>query len=94
MHHASPFLPGYTRAVKTAISVPDDLFEAIDSKAKELGMSRSALFSKAASAYLSELDRDSLVRRIDHALASLADTEDDATFRRAATRRTFEGIEW
>jgi metal-responsive CopG/Arc/MetJ family transcriptional regulator len=80
--------------VKTAISVPDELFQAVDLKAKELGMSRSALFSKAASAYLSELERDSLARRIDHALASFDTPDDDEAFRRAAARRALGRVEW
>lgn len=40
--------------MKTAISVPDKLFEAVDATARRLGMSRSELFSKAAAAYLEQ----------------------------------------
>lgn len=80
--------------MKTAISVPDDLFVAVDRKAKELGMSRSALFSTAAAAYLSELDRATLERRIDHALASLGAPDDDQALRHSAARRTLNNVEW
>ncbi|MGL5857739.1 MAG: hypothetical protein ACRC35_04910 [Angustibacter sp.] len=56
--------------MKTAISVPDETFEAATRRARELGMSRSEFFTTAAERYLSELDRSSLSARIDEALAA------------------------
>lgn len=38
--------------MKTAISLPDDLFEAIDARAKALKVSRSALLARAAREFL------------------------------------------
>ena len=38
--------------MKTAISLPDDLFEAADAFAKELGVSRSKLYATAVAEYL------------------------------------------
>ena len=38
--------------MKTAISLPDDLFEAADALAKELGVSRSKLYATAVAEYL------------------------------------------
>lgn len=40
--------------MKIAISVPDDVFEAGEHLAKQLGLSRSQLYADALSAYLSE----------------------------------------
>ena len=40
--------------MKIAISVPDDIFEAGEHLAKQLGLSRSQLYADALSAYLSE----------------------------------------
>lgn len=40
--------------MKTAISVPDDLFERAERAARELGMSRSELYATALREYLSE----------------------------------------
>jgi metal-responsive CopG/Arc/MetJ family transcriptional regulator len=40
--------------MKIAISVPDDVFEAGENLAKQLGLSRSQLYADALSAYLSE----------------------------------------
>ena len=51
--------------MKTAISVPDDLFQAADELAKELGVTRSKLYATAVSDYLA--------RRRDEHITSLLD---------------------
>jgi len=71
-------LPGYPQTVKTAISVPDDTYDRVSNRARELGMSRSALFSRAATWYLDELDRQSVTSQIDLAVASLGPSDDAA----------------
>jgi metal-responsive CopG/Arc/MetJ family transcriptional regulator len=38
--------------MKTAISLPDPLFKAVDRTAKRLGISRSELFARAVASYL------------------------------------------
>jgi len=38
--------------MKTAISIPDRIFDAAEAVAKRLGMSRSALYTQAVEAYL------------------------------------------
>jgi antitoxin MazE6 len=40
--------------VKTAISIPDAVFEAAERLARRLGMSRSELYSKAVSRFIKE----------------------------------------
>jgi hypothetical protein len=62
--------------VKTAISVPDDTYERASKRARELGMSRSEFFSRAATHYLDELDSESVTQQIDQAVAALGDTDD------------------
>jgi predicted DNA-binding protein len=54
--------------MKTAISVPDDTFERATQRASDLGMSRSAFFSRAAEHYLEKLDGESLRSRVDEAV--------------------------
>ncbi|MCX6459169.1 MAG: antitoxin [Actinobacteria bacterium] len=54
--------------MKTAISIPDDTFNAAERRAAELGISRSEFFTTAARRYLVELDYGSLTARIDDAL--------------------------
>ncbi len=82
-----PVIPGYTGEVKTAISVPDDTYERVSKRARELGMSRSELFSRAAARYLDELDAESVTRQIDLAVASLGPRDDSAADAVAAGHR-------
>jgi hypothetical protein len=44
---------GYTRIVKTAISIPDSIFEEAERLAKDRGWSRSELYANAVTAYVS-----------------------------------------
>ena len=57
-------IPGYTRDVKTAISLPDDTYEQAARQAAELGISRSEFFARAARSYLLELASHSLTQQI------------------------------
>lgn len=43
---------GYTFGMKTAISLPDELFEAAERVARRLGLSRSELYQRALAKYL------------------------------------------
>jgi metal-responsive CopG/Arc/MetJ family transcriptional regulator len=62
--------------VKTAISIPDDTYERAAKRAKDLGMSRSEFFSRAAARYLDQLDNESLTHQINAALEALGDSDD------------------
>lgn len=72
--------------MKAAISVPDPTFEAASRRARELGMSRSEFFSRAAAHYLAELDAASLTQRIDAALAVARDDETESAVVAAGRR--------
>ncbi len=61
-------IPGYTYSMKTAISVPDDTFNRVSRRAKDLGLSRSEFFALAANSYLDKLDTHSLAEQINSAL--------------------------
>ena len=73
--------------MKTAISVPDDTYERVTKRARELGMSRSELFSRAAARYLDELDAASVTHRIDLAVASFGPLDGSAADAVAAGHR-------
>ena len=72
--------------MKTAISVPDEIFEQASGQAAELGISRSEFFARAARSYLDELAEQSLTRQIDQALFAAAD-DDSAAVAATAGRR-------
>ena len=71
-------IPGYTQDMKTAISVPDEIFEQASGQAAELGISRSEFFARAARRYLDELAAQSLTRQIDQVLFAAADDDSGA----------------
>jgi hypothetical protein len=80
-------IPSYTRCMKTAISVPDEIFNQVGSRASELGISRSEFFSRAAKRYLDELAEASVTREINAAL--LAAGSDDSGEVATAAGRAF-----
>lgn len=41
-------------SMKTAISIPDELFESVDALAEELGVSRSELYARAVEEYVAK----------------------------------------
>ncbi len=51
--------------MKTAISIPDRLFEAAERLARRLGMSRSELYSKAVSQFIEENHASGVRERLD-----------------------------
>lgn len=64
--------------MKTAISLPDPLFERASRRASDLGLSRSEFFARAADNYLDALDEKSVTKQIDAALAGI-DGDDEAS---------------
>lgn len=83
----------YTRWVKTAISLPDELFEEVERTAERLGISRSELFARAARAYLDQHSPDKIRRSYDQAYQE-AGHEDDQRLRREAARAVLSRVEW
>jgi metal-responsive CopG/Arc/MetJ family transcriptional regulator len=73
--------------VKTAISVPDEIFEQAAGQAAELGISRSEFFARAARRYLDELATRSLTSQIDQALLQASGNDDSGAAASAAGRR-------
>jgi metal-responsive CopG/Arc/MetJ family transcriptional regulator len=51
--------------VKTAVSIPDELFESAEGLARRLGMTRSELYAKALRDYLREHRGDKITERLD-----------------------------
>jgi len=56
---------GYTSLpMKTAISIPDEVFEAAERAAKSLGVSRSELYATAVREYLERYRREDLTEKL------------------------------
>lgn len=50
--------------MKTAISIPDSLFQAAERFAKQLGISRSELFQRAVQAFLQDHRQDGITEAL------------------------------
>ena len=83
---------GYTLGMKTAISIPDDVFEDAERLARELKQSRSALYSRAVREYVARHSPDSVTATLNALLAE--GIEPDSEFAGAAARRTLERSDW
>lgn len=79
--------------MKTAISVPDHTFEAVEQAAARLGISRSQFFTRAAQRWIEELEDTDLTDRINASL-SRVDQGEDLGFTRAAATRALKGDDW
>lgn len=79
--------------MKTAISLPDDLYERATAEAHRRGMSRSELFATATRRYLDELGRLDLTERIDAALPP-GGADDSHRWAVSASRNVLERTEW
>ena len=76
--------------MKTAISIPDDIFRKAERMAKQRKVSRSQLYTAALVRLLDAEPQDDITRAYDSAF-------DDATrdpLIDAAARRALEGVEW
>jgi predicted DNA-binding protein len=73
--------------MKTAISLPDETFDRASRRAKDLGMSRSEFFARAANRYLEELDAGSVTRQIDDAVERIGRAGESAEVAVEAGRR-------
>lgn len=79
--------------MKTAVSVPDDLFAQADRLAKRSHRSRSDIYSAALREYLARHAPDEITAGLDAVLADLGQP-DTAEFTTAAGRRTLGSSEW
>jgi metal-responsive CopG/Arc/MetJ family transcriptional regulator len=50
--------------VKTAISIPDDLFRLAETAARQLRVSRSELYARAIAQFLKQHDEDAITERL------------------------------
>jgi metal-responsive CopG/Arc/MetJ family transcriptional regulator len=78
--------------MKTAVSIPDEVFEGAERLARRTKRSRSRLFSDALKEYLARHTPDQVTEAMDRAIDELGDSND--TFVSSATRRVLEQSKW
>src|SRR4051794_12532771 len=63
---------GYTFGMKTAESIPDDLFRQADALARRLGKSRSEVYREALADYVARREPGAVTRALDEIADELA----------------------
>ena len=89
---------GYTEGMKTAVSIPDDLYAEAEQMARRLKRSRSGLYADAVREYLTRHDDDAITGALNQVCAEIdgeigPDGRDGGDVIEAG-RRVLERVEW
>jgi len=77
--------------MKTAVSVPDDIFSKADRLARRMKKSRSELFSNALAEYIARHAPDYVTDKINEVCAEISEND---PFVAGASRRVLKETEW
>lgn len=88
----SPPGRGYTTGMKTAISLPNDVFDKAERLAKRARKSRSQLYCEAIREYLARHSPDEITEALDLVIEENGQPEDG--FVKLASARTLARVEW
>ncbi len=78
--------------MKTAISLPDDVFESADELAEQMGVSRSRLYATAVAEYVAKYRTRGLTARLDKVYSE--ESSGVASALRTAQARSVGSSEW
>ena len=78
--------------MKTAVSIPDDVFEEAERLASELQTSRSQLYSRALQEFVARHAPDRLTEAMNRVVDGIGAEVDE--FTRRASRGVLEQVEW
>jgi len=78
--------------MKTAVSIPDEVFEKVERLARRAKRSRSEVFSAALAEYVARHAPDEVTDAMDRVIADVGEPQD--AFVSAAGRRILEKTEW
>jgi predicted transcriptional regulator len=78
--------------MRTAVTIPDDVFADAERLARRLAKSRSQLYSHALREYISRHASDRVTAALDKIYAG--ETSDDPAFARSVARRRLRRVEW
>lgn len=78
--------------MKTAVSIPEDIFERAERLARRTKKSRSRLFSDALREYVARHAADEVTEAMNRVCAEVGDSKDP--FVSTAARRVLEQSEW
>jgi metal-responsive CopG/Arc/MetJ family transcriptional regulator len=79
--------------MKTAVSLPEEIFRSAERFAKRARKSRSRVYAEALTEYLARHAPDEVTEDMNRVIDLLGDTAADP-FVRTATHRVLQGVEW
>lgn len=85
-------LAGYTTGMKTAISLPDEMFHEAERYARRTRKTRSQLYGEALAEYLARHAPDEVTEAMNRVVDRLPVSTD--AFRAESSRRTLGRTEW
>ena len=83
---------GNTFGMKTAVSIPDDVFQDAERLASRLQTSRSKLYARALAEFVARHDDDRITALMDQAIHEAG--ENGNTFLDMAAKQTVQRAEW
>ena len=83
---------GYTKGMKTAVSIPDNVFVGAERLAKRTKKSRSQLFSEALREYIARHSPEEITDAMDRICDEVEDSKDP--FVSSAAQRVLRKSEW
>ncbi len=92
MFEGVSMVASYTKGMKTAVSLPDDIFEEAEALAEAQRMTRSGLYTAALREYLARHRPDEVTAALDAVYASESSALDPDIA--AAAARTLQRVEW
>jgi metal-responsive CopG/Arc/MetJ family transcriptional regulator len=78
--------------MKTAVSIPDEVFEEVERLARRMKRSRSEMYSRALTEYVARHAPNRVTDAMNQTLAEISEPTD--RFVRAASRRVLKRSEW
>ena len=78
--------------MKTAVSIPDNVFDDAERLADRLQTSRSQLYARALSEFVARHDDDRVTAAMDEVIKAVGTERDDLS--REAARQTLRRVEW
>lgn len=82
--------------MKTAISIPDDLFISAEKTAKKLGIPRSQLFAKALEEFIQNHSKEKITEKLNEVYAKNIDATDHSILNISVStlRRSLKNDSW
>ena len=78
--------------MKTAVSIPDDVFNEAETLARELKTSRSDIYARALAAFVGDHSSERVTEALNAALTTIERQADPAVT--AAAHRILRNVEW